>query len=301
MVFVVGCAHQKPAANAPVAATVEEPHAPHGSRGATEPIALPHHVAGKDGAPVDDARLAKALADARVIYVGEEHPNPHHHAAQLEVLEAAYAADPSIGVGLEMLPRTMQASLDAFVAGTLDEAGFLAAVDWKKTWGFPFGFYRPLLVFCRDHHLRAWALNAPRAITHAIAHDGIETLTPEQKRELPELVPGPEPHREQVREAFGAHPHGKFSEAQFERFYTAQLVWDETMADSVSKALAGPSAPHRLLVIAGAGHTRRFAIPLRATRRGAGPALTILPLLDTELSDALKDAPADLFWVLETT
>src|SRR5207249_9928238 len=121
------------------------------------------------GNQLDAAQLAERLRAARAIYVGEEHPNPHHHAVELEVLEAAYRADPSLALGLEMLPRAMQAPLDQFVAGALDEAAFLAAVDWPKTWGYPWGFYRPLLIFCRDHHLRAIALNAPRSLAHAVA------------------------------------------------------------------------------------------------------------------------------------
>ncbi len=293
-----GCAHPS-AVVQPAAPVAEEPHV-HGSAGASEPITLPHHVIDQAGTPVGDGRLAERVKAARVIYVGEEHTNPHHHAAELEVLVAAHASDPSVGLGLEMLPRAMQPSLDAFVDGTLDEPAFLAAVDWKKTWGYPFGLYRPLLVFCRDHHLRAFALNAPRELTHAVAHDGLDALTVEQKQQLPDLRPGPAAHRELVREAFGGHPHGKFSDAKFERFYAAQLVWDETMATSVAAALTGPAAPQRLVVVAGEGHTRRFAIPERAQRRGAGAFLTILPLLDKELSDAQKDSAADLYWVLET-
>ena len=313
--FASACAHAPAVttAAAPVSTTAPsdpkapsgskdaEESAPHGSRGAAEPIALPFHlVDGKSGAPVDDAAFGKRLGAARVVYVAEEHPNPHHHAAQLAVLERAYAIDPSVGLGLEMLPRTLQPALDAFVAGTTDEAAFLAAVDWQKTWGFPFGFYRPLLAFCRAHKLHAYALNAPRAITHTIAFDGQEALTAEQKQQLPKLEPGPSAHRELVREAFGGHPHGKFSDAKFERFYLAQLVWDETMADRAAAALAQPGAPRRLVVVAGEGHVRRFAIPDRAARRGAKPYLTIVPLFASDADDAQKDNVADLLWVLET-
>ncbi len=297
-VAVVGCAHA-PAA-APTPATEEE--APrHGMKGAHEPIALPHRVVdGDSGDELAERNLDEKLRAARVIFVGEEHANPHHHAAEVEVLERAYAADPSVGLGIEMLPRTYQGSLDAFVGGMLDEAGFLQAVAWDQTWGFDWGLYKPLLEFCRAHKLPAYALNAPRELAHAVAKNGVDGLTAEQKSQLPELQPGPEKHREYVREAFAQHPHGKFDEAQFERFYLAQLVWDETMADRIAAALKAPGAPARLVVVAGEGHTRSFAVPERAARRGAAPYLTLLPVLDEDEADARRDRVADVLWVLRT-
>ncbi|MCA1664207.1 MAG: ChaN family lipoprotein, partial [Myxococcales bacterium] len=291
---VAGCAHApSPAATQPKAE--EAPR--HGDKGAKEPIALPHRVVdGDSGDELADRNLDDKLRAAKVIYVGEEHPNPHHHAVELEVLERAYAADPSVGLGMEMLPRTYQGSLDAYVGGSLDEPGFLAAVAWDKTWGYAWGFYRPLLEFCRAHKLPAYALNAPRDLAHAVAKSGIDGLSPAERAELPEMKPGPAKHRELVREAFAQHPHAKFDEAKFERFYAAQLVWDETMAERVAAALKTPGAPARLVVVAGEGHTRSFAIPERAARRGAAPYLTVLPVLDDDAADARRDRVADVLW-----
>jgi uncharacterized iron-regulated protein len=289
VLLVVGCAHAPPPAH-----PHEQPHP------ATSPIPLPYHlVDGRSGARLDDAAFDAKLRAARVVYVGEEHPNPHHHAAQIEVLERLHQLDPSLALGLEMLPRTLQAPLDDFIGGKLDEQRFLEAVDWKKTWGYPFGLYAPLLRFSRDHHLRAVALNAPRSLTMAVAKRGVTGLTPDEKKQLPEMQPGPEAHREQVREAFGAHPHGKFSQGQFERFYAAQLVWDETMATRVAETLGAADAPHRLLVIAGEGHVRHHAVPDRAVRRGAGPYLLIVALFEPDLPDALKENVADVLWVFD--
>jgi uncharacterized iron-regulated protein len=286
-------------ATAPAAAPAEE-KPPHGAKGATEPVALPHHVLDAEGARLDDAKVAERLRKARLIFVGEQHSNPHHHAAQLEVLTSAWHADPSVGIGLEMLPYTMQPALDAYVSGAIDEKAFLEQVHWEKTWGFPWGFYRPLLAFCREHHLKAYALNAPRDLSHKVAMKGLESLSADEKKQLPEMKPGPAQHRELVREAFGAHPHDRFSETQFERFYTAQLVWDETMAERAVAALAQPGAPAHLVVIAGEGHTRKDAIPARAARRGAQPTLRVLPVLDEEIADAQREGAGDLYWVLET-
>jgi len=296
---LAGCAHPKPPPAAPhaVAAPAPEPPRQHGERGADRPVPLPHRIVDQPGTSVEETAFPDRLRAARVIYVGEQHTSPHDHAAELEVLERVFAADPSVGIGIEMLPRTLQPALDAWLAGELDEAAFLEKVEWKKTWGYAFGLYAPLLRFCKAHKLRGFALNAPREIVRALAHG--DELTPEQKQLLPDMVPGPAAHRELVREAWGGHPHGRFADARFERFYRAQLLWDETMADRVAAALTGPGAPKRLVVFAGEAHVRRFAVPDRAARRGARPYLTILPVLEADLADARADNSADLYWVLE--
>ena len=257
-------------------------------------------VDGDSGDELAERNLDDKLRAARVIYVGEEHPNPHHHAAELEVLERAYAADPSVGLGSRCCRAPIRARSTPTSAARSTRQGFLAAVAWEKTWGYALGLYQPLLEFCRAHKLPAYALNAPRDLAHAVAKNGVDGLSAEQKAELPEMKPGPEKHRELVREAFAQHPHGKFDEAKFERFYAAQLVWDETMADRVAAALKAPGAPARLVVVAGEGHTRSFAIPERAARRGAAPYLTVLPVLDEDEADARRDRVADVLWVLKT-
>ena len=289
ILFWLGCAHA-PAAPTEAAPAAEE--SPHGMKGASEPIPLPYHVIDlATGRTLTRDELTQRLAQARVIYVGEEHRSPHDHAVELDVLEMAHAA-----LGMEMLPATLQPALDAFVGGASDETAFLSAVDWEHTWGYAFGLYRPLLDLCKKAHAHAFALNAPRGLAHAVAKNGTDGLSPDEKRALPEMVPGPPAHREMVREAFGQHPHGKFEAAQFERFYQAQLVWDETMAARVAEIAKN----ERLVVIAGEQHVRRFAIPQRAERRGVKDQLVILTAFPDDVDDAKREGACDLLWVYET-
>jgi uncharacterized iron-regulated protein len=302
VLLLSGCAARSPVAPPPATVPASSSAPPkHGERGATEPVALPHRVVdGATGEPIAPEALAARLRAARVIFVGEEHPNPHHHAAQLEVLEAAHAADPNLGLGLEMLPRSAQPALSEYAraGSTVDDDAFKSAAAWKENWGFAFGLYRPLLAFARAHGLPVYALNAERALVRAVAKRGVEGLSADERARLPEMRPGPASHREMVREAFGGHGGGRFRDVAFERFYQAQLLWDETMAESIAAALRAPGAPRRLVVIAGDGHTRRDAVPARLARRGVGEVLLVLPVLESEKEAAIADRAADVLWVL---
>ncbi|TXH21136.1 MAG: hypothetical protein E6Q99_10225 [Elusimicrobia bacterium] len=260
---------------------------------------------GTSGAPVAADRLIARLAAARAIYVGEHHNDALSHHAQLFVLAEVYrlAEDGhDVAVGLEMLPRRLQPQLDAYLAGAVDEQGFLAAVDWSRTWGFDFALYRPLFDFCRTHGLRMYALNAPRDLPRAVRQKGLAGLTSAEQALLPSGAPWPmpDPHRRFVRAIFDQHPADPkadpaLREAAFDRFYTAQLVWDESMAQAVADILRpgpeNPRPPRRLVVLAGVGHVGPYAMPARAQRRGVPDALTFAPLLDEKEPPAAAADP----------
>jgi hypothetical protein len=69
------------------------------------------------------------------------------------------------------------------------------------------------------------------------------------------------------------------------------------MADSIARVMAQSGAPHRLVVLAGEGHVRKWAVPDRAARRGAKPYVTVEPMFEDDLADAVQDHVADVLWV----
>jgi len=294
--------------------------------GATTPAATvddgrsPRIVDGRTGAPVSEAAAMRRLADVPVVYVGERHDQPGDHAVQRRVVEGLLAAeapqavDPAgLAVGLEMVQRPFQPGLDEWTAGRADEAALLAAVEWDDRWGWDFAFYRPIFERVRDAGGRIVALNAPAEVTGAVGRGGLEALAPEDRAALPELDLDVAAHRAMIEEALtgpspssgdGAHQgdegHPGLSPETLERFYTAQVIWDETMAETVAETLAAPDGPERMVVLAGRYHVvRGLGIPDRAARRGAGPYAIVLPVSAEELPDAVDaDTPlADLLWV----
>ncbi|MBX3275523.1 MAG: ChaN family lipoprotein [Sandaracinaceae bacterium] len=236
------------------------------------------------GASIPFDALIDRLAAARVVYVGERHDRAEDHEVQRAILVALHTRRPELAVGLEMFSRPYQDALDAYVAGSLDEAQLLEQTEWSSRWGFDFALYRSIVGYAGEHRLPLIALNAPREITRTIAREGLDALDEATRAALPELDRGSEAHRARVEAALREHPH--VGEAGLERFYAAQLVWDETMAESVARH-DGP-----MLVLAGAMHVARDAVPERAARRGAAPFVIVLP--EDELP---ADAAVDYVWL----
>lgn len=240
----------------------------------------------RTGARMSLDALAAALDGVRVVYVGERHDAAADHEAQRAIVAALLARGPSLAVGMEMFQRPFQAPLDQYVARAIDEAEMLRATEWQERWNMDFALYRPILEAARDAGAPVVALNARRELTRAIAREGEEALSDELRAELPaELVRDDAEHRAMVMEAFGEHPG--MEPGMLERFYLAQVVWDETMAERVAEVLAGEGAPERMVVLAGRMHVQGgHGIPRRAARRGAAPFRVVLPLLEGELEGA---------------
>ena len=268
---------------------------------APRPLASPERpriVSVREGRDVAYDELAEALLGARAIYVGEQHDREADHRAQLAVLEAITARDPSVAVGLEMVPYTRQSALDDFVGGAIDEGTLLERIEWDERWGFDFSLYRPLFEHARAHRIPIVGLNAPRELTRQIAQGGLESLDDAQRAALPEMDFSNAAHRAMVEAALAGHPG--MTPERLEHFYAAQVLWDETMADTAARFLAREGAPSRIVVLAGARHVQGgLGIPERAARRGLAPFVIVMPVRASELDESLRAEPplADFLWV----
>jgi uncharacterized iron-regulated protein len=119
------------------------------------------------------------------------------------------------------------------------------------------------------------AINAPKEIVRKIARGGLERLSPDERSRLPQDIDlDNEAHRTYVLEAYKQRAHHTLPD--FDSFYEAQCVWEETMAHNVSAYLKDQK--NKMVVLAGNGHiVNKFGIPLRTTKRVPVSLVTIMP------------------------
>ncbi len=214
------------------------------------------------------------VANSRVIYVGETHTAYGDHLLQLQVLQAMYAKNTNLIVGMEMFPRSSQAALDDYINGKIaTEREFLKKSHYFSVWGFDYRLYRGIVGFCKKHKIRVIGLNLDKkTVSTVFASGNTDALTPEQRQQMALVrdldVPG---YRKRLREIYSQHgfsPHGRGdNDKKFSGFLQAQAIWDETMAKSIADSLAA-NPRSRMIIIAGAGHVYKdSAIPLRVARR----------------------------------
>jgi uncharacterized iron-regulated protein len=242
------------------------------------------------GQVVSFEELMADLEGVRIVYVGERHTNEAHHDVQLRVLKALYEKGPTLLVGMEMFASSDQHALDQWSAGQLDEETFLKEAGWEEKWKFDFALYRAILDFIREKSLKVVAVNVPRSIVEKVARVGLNSLSDEERGQIAQDVDtSREEHRAYVESAFGTHESDEIS--AFEFFYEAQCVWEDSMADAMSRALNNK----RMVVITGNGHIAyKFGIPYRVFKRTKVSFRTVMPLaVGTEVE---RDV-ADYIWV----
>jgi aminopeptidase N len=210
--------------------------------------------------------VVEKLAQKKIVYVGEEHDKFSHHQVQLEVLRGLYRQTPKIAVGMEMFQRPFQGALDDYIAGAIDERTFLKRSEYFKRWNIDYHLYKPILDFAKDKRFPVIALNAPHEIVDKVAKEGFGSLSEEEKRQIPrDLDFSDQEYRARLKEVFVGH--GESQERNFEFFYQAQILWDETMAESIDGFLK-KNPDFRVLALAGAGHLQYGSgIPRRSFRR----------------------------------
>lgn len=274
------------------------PKSPKPRRG-VRAAALPFVVYDRAGSVIAETQLMDRLAAARAICIGEDHKNPHHHWAQLYLFEKLakrqLTQDKQLGLGMEMFQRPFQEVLDAYAAGTIDDRVMLARTEWRERWGYDYKLYRPIMAVAVQHGAPLVALNARKELTRKVGKKGVEGLSPEERNTLPSLDLKSAAHRAWFEDIMSEHP-GEVTD----KMYTAQVLWDETMAETAA-AWLGAQKARQLAILAGNGHCHDSAIVGRIARRGVTPSVSVHPVIDDgngSADEALRAQHNDFVFVM---
>ena len=193
--------------------------------------------------------LLDRLGQADVVFLGERHTDPATHALELAILEGLHKrAGARLALGMEMWERDVQPALDAYLYGRTDEAAFLKTA---RPWSNYQRDYRPLVEYAKAHGIPVLASNVPQPIASAVGKRGLDALAdaPPSQAAAPVQVPhdGAWLRFKAVMESMGsAHGAAAMDAATVARFYEAQVVRDETMAESITRRLE--AAPNGLVL-----------------------------------------------------
>ncbi len=225
--------------------------------------------------------VIKQVANRKIIYVGESHDQFSHHLVQLEIIQALHGMGKKVAIGMEMFQRPFQKALDDYLSGRIDEKAFLKNSEYFKRWKFDYNLYRPILQFARAEKNPVVALNIEREITAKVGKAGLDSLSEEDKRLIPpELDFSDRAYQERLEKAFREHP--SFEAKNFDFFHQVQILWDETMAESISLFLK-KNPDYQMIVLAGSGHLAHGSgIPQRAARRNGFDYAILLNDEETE-------------------
>ncbi|HEY9807747.1 MAG TPA: ChaN family lipoprotein [Halomicronema sp.] len=242
------------------------------------------------------------LEKANVVYLGETHDSEADHKAQLQIIQQLHSKNPKIAIAMEMFQRPFQEVIDDYLAGKITEIEFFEKSEYNKRWGFPWELYAPILRFAKANNLRVLALNTPTEVTQKVARGGLQGLTAQDRIYIPsnaEIRTDNEAYKNMAMEVFKQHSGaGHGNSTNFDNFFLAQVLWDETMAETIAN-FAQNNPDYQMVVLAGKGHiVYGYGIPSRVMRRVNNPNFVQRSILLNPQQDwPLKDGPvADFFW-----
>ncbi len=257
------------------------------------------------GSDLQKVELREALRDVApgsIVIIGENHGFKVHQQQQLDIMATLRSLGHKISVGMEFFTYTDQPHVNNYLSGQVSEESFLKAISWG---GLSFDFYRDQTLFpdLREGS-QTLALNAPRSITGKVAKGGMDSLSAEDRRLLPpQFTLGRDSYKERFLKMM---PHIPSPEAGL-RYFTAQSIWDDTMAWQASEFISR-HPEQTLVIVVGEFHVQYGGgLPDRLRARSTAPLLTVSQVNTHGLSEAEvakevqvseEEGPrADLLWL----
>jgi uncharacterized iron-regulated protein len=246
------------------------------------------------------------LSRGDVVFVGEQHDDPATHRLERAMLEGLARRRANVTVAMEMFERDVQQTLDDYLAGRLSEEEFLKA---SRPWPRYATDYRPLVEFARAHKWPVIASNTPRRFATQVSRKGPDAIQslPEADRKLiaAEIKCPIDDYFKRFAEVIKqGHPgqNDKSSEkkepdkkqeeeqkAMVDRFYHAQCLKDETMAESIANQFGQAEAKPLVVHFNGAFHSDyRLGTAARVVRRMPKATVKVVSIVPLENLDSIK-------------
>lgn len=245
-------------------------------------------------------RIIKQLQAAKIIYLGETHDSESDHQQQLAIIQALFKHKPQISIGMEMFQSQMQPLLDRYLAGKITATELYEQSEFDNRWGYPWEYYAPILEFAKTNRLPVIALNTPGEIARKSARQGLESLTSSERQSIPPVTEIDRSNAKYQQMILGSYQQHagivSIASSSFDRFYTAQLLWDETMAANTAN-FAKKNPSYQTIVLAGSSHIiYGYGIPERVLRRLNQPKSIQKTVLLSVDADLQQPELADFIW-----
>jgi uncharacterized iron-regulated protein len=237
--------------------------------------------------------LARA-AESDVVFFGEFHDDPETHRAEALLLEAIGGLGKPVVLSLEMFERDVQGAVNDYMSGTLDEEAFLSR---SRPWPRYATDYRPLVELAKANGWPVVASNVPRPMASAVGRQGLgalDSLTSAERWHAATDIQCPrDEYYERFMQTMRGHGAGggpgadSLPTAMAERFYLAQCVKDETMAEAIVNARRRAGSDAIVVHYNGAFHSD-FGLGTADRVRRREPGWNILVVTALPVADPAK-------------
>ena len=178
---------------------------------------------------VDD--IISDLANANVLFFGEEHNDSIGHYLEATIFKKIAAAYPNkAALTLEMFHTDIQPVINEFLNGNISEKNFIKE---GRAWN-NYKDYKPMIEEAKLNKLDVIGANGAARYSNAVTRSGMEILNTLPKESKQFIAPLPIDtatgrYYDKFLETLGGHSMGPM------KIYQTQNFWDATMAWSIAK------------------------------------------------------------------
>lgn len=230
-------------------------------------------------------QLIQSLKKYRIVMLGESHTSEPHHKMQLEIIKGLTESGSSVCLALEMFHPSQNQVLEKYISGELTGEEFLDQSDYFNTWGHNYRYYQPIFDYAREKKIKMFGVNTERDYASKIGRGGMESLSSEEKENIPEIDTTDVEHRFYFKVAMQGMD--AISPAQFPRLYAAQCLWDAAMGDGAIK-VAQENPESIVAILVGSGHVAyNLGIGKIINKRSDFPFASVIAI---DVPDTLKES-----------
>jgi uncharacterized iron-regulated protein len=251
-----------------------------------------HAFFDSEGNPSDLDSFISSLADVDFVGFGELHHHSVGSRVQLQVLEGMAAQDRPVALAMEFFEADQQATLDAYLAGSIDEPTFREQTKRDDNYERS---HRPLIEFAKRNGVPVIAANPPRALVTAYRESGatyvdyLATLSERDQALMPRTsVPPDDEFKARFMKTMGKRGPA---------FYPAMALWNDAMAEA-SADFREAHPEHRVLLIVGVYHVaKHLGVVTQFTARRPHDSVRVLSMAPVEgpmVFDASNRGEGDL-------
>lgn len=233
-------------------------------------------------------QLVKQLKSKDVIFIGEFHGNHASHLLEAQLQAALYQNRPNQILSLEQFNRDQQPILNRYLDNMIGEK---TLIKEAPAWPNYAGSYRPLVEFAKQQFLTVIAANAPADIVRCVGRQGKDYLGKLSLSERTLVAQEPfvttpaytEKFNQFLAGKMGTTPSAIHKKDRPNNSYLAQLLRDNTMAETINQALQrSPDA--QVLHVNGAFHSNEYLGTVAALKR-LNPSLDIAVISPVRVAD----------------
>ena len=227
--------------------------------------------------------IANIIHDYDVVLLGEEHNDEKGHEEKLGLVRLLHEKGAKFSIGLEMMTRDKQITINEFMEGQISHSAFLQEIQPNNIKP-----YLNILEYAQKSGIRVIATNTPRKYANIVSRKGPEELAAlslAAKNELPPLHSIMQYRNalydDKLLAAFGHHGH----EINQNRMLAAMYLWDSAMAHNIAEAI--PFKKQKFIHINGRYHSDEgFGITWRLKSMGFRVlTISMFPAKKSDIAD----------------